>query len=86
MQIHWNSQDYLYVGNGTITKGWESMLELANSIHSNPKHQSYTVDMDEVIISVIDQEAAMVTAVGFFNYFPTEEGPSSIKFVETCLM
>jgi hypothetical protein len=86
MQIHWNSQDYLYAGNGTITKGWESMLKVANSIHSNPKYQTYTVDLDEVIISVIEREAAMVTAVGYFNNFPTEEGPKSITFIETCLM
>jgi hypothetical protein len=86
MQIHWNSPDYLYAGNGSLTKGWESMLAVANSIHSNPKYQTYTVDLDEVIISVIDRDAAMLTAAGYFNNFPTEEGPMSIKFVETCLM
>jgi uncharacterized protein (TIGR02246 family) len=86
MQIHWNSPDYVYVGNGTITKGWESMLKVVNSIHSNPKYQSYTVDLDEVIIRVIDREAAMISAGGYFNNFPTEEGPRSITFVLTNLM
>jgi uncharacterized protein (TIGR02246 family) len=86
MQIHWNSTDYMYVGHGAITKGWESMLKGANSIHSNPKYQSFTVDLDEVIIRVINREAAMVTAGGYFNNFPTEEGPRSIKLALTCLM
>jgi len=86
MQIHWNSEDYMYVGNGTITKGWDSMLKAFSSVHSNPKYQSFTVDLDEVIIRVIDREAAMVTAGGYFNNFPTEEGPKSIKLALTCLM
>lgn len=86
MQISWNSPDYMYVGNGTITKGWESVQKDANSIHSNPKYQSFTVDLDEVSIRVIDREAAMITAGGYFNNFPTEEGPRSIKLALTFLM
>jgi len=86
MQIQWNSEDYMYVGNGTITKGWESMLKAFSSVHSNPKYQSFTVDLDEVIIRVIDREAAMITAGGYFNNFPTEEGPRSIKLALTLLM
>ena len=86
MQFEWNSQDYLYAGNGTITKGWESMLKGVNSIHSNPKYQSFTVVIDEFIIRVIDREAAMVTASGYFNNFPTEEGPKSINLIVTSLM
>lgn len=86
MQIHWNSEDYMYVGHGTITKGWESVLKGANSMHSNPKYQSFTVDLDEVIIRVINRETAMITAEGYFNNFPTEEGPRSIKLALTFLM
>ena len=62
MQIHWNSPDYMYVSNGMITKGWEAVLKGVKSIHSNPKNQSFRLDMDEVIIRVIDREAAMITA------------------------
>ena len=86
MQINWNSEDYIYVGNGTITKEWESALKLFSSVHSNPKYQSFTVDLDDVIIHVIDREAAMVVAEGYFNNFPTEEGPRSIKLAFTGLM
>jgi uncharacterized protein (TIGR02246 family) len=86
MQKHWNSEDYMYVGNGTITKGWESMLKGFDSVHSNPKYQSFNVDLDEVIIRVIDRETAMITAGGYFNNFPTEEGPRSIKLAFTGLM
>lgn len=86
MRIHWNSPDFVYVENGTITKGWESLLKATNSIHSNPKYQSLNVVLDEVIIRVIDREAAMITARGYFNNFPTEEGPRSIKLAFTYLM
>ena len=86
MQIQWNSEDYMYAGHGTITKGWVPALKGFKSVHSDPKYQSFTIDLDEVIIRVIDQEAAMITAGGYFNNFPTEEGPRSIKLALTLLM
>lgn len=86
MELHWNSPDFVYVGNGTITKGWEPLLKVTNAIHSNPKYQSLTADLDEVIIRVIDREAAMITAGGYFNNFPTEKGPKSIQLSLTYLM
>lgn len=86
MQIHWNSPDFVYVVNGTINKGWESLQKATDSIHSNPKYQSLTVDLDEVIVRVIGREAAMITAGGYLNNFPTEEGPKSIKLAFTYLM
>jgi len=85
MQNSWNSQDYLYAANGALIKGWDSMLEVANSFHSNPKYQTFTVDVDEKIIRVINRDAAMVITVGYLNNFPTQEGPKSIKFVVTSL-
>ena len=86
MQIMWNSPDYVYAGNGMITIGWEAALKAFSSVHSNPKYQSFSVDLDDVIIHVIDREAAMVVAEGYFNNFPTEEGPRSIKLAFTGLM
>ena len=86
MQIQWNSPDYVYAGNGMITKGWESAHKAFSSVHSNPKYQSFTVDLDDVIIHVINREAAMVIAEGYFNNFPTNDGPKSIKLVFTALM
>jgi uncharacterized protein (TIGR02246 family) len=86
MQVHWNSQDYLYAGNGNITRGWESMHKVVSSIHSDPKYLSYTVDPEEVFIRVINREAAIITAGGYFNNFPGDEGPKSVKFAVTLLI
>jgi hypothetical protein len=85
MLHHWNNQDYLYAANGTINKGWEPMNKIVTSIHSNPKYQSYNVVCDEVILRVISQNSVMVTSSGYFNNFPGEEGPKSVKFALTYL-
>jgi uncharacterized protein (TIGR02246 family) len=86
MQNSWNSPDYLYAVNGVLIRGWDSMLKVVDSIHSNPMNQTFTVDVDEKIVKVIDRDAAMVITVGYLNNFPTQEGPKSIKFVVTTLM
>lgn len=86
MLMHdWNNEDYLYVGNGEIIKGWEAKLKVATSIHSNPKYQSFTVDYDEVMMRVISRDAVMITGSGHFNNFPGEEGSRSIEFAVTYL-
>ncbi len=82
----WDNEDFLYASNGSLIKGWEPGYEVANSIHSNPKYQSFSVDLDEVLISVINEGSAMVSAVGYFNNYPSEEGPRSIKLALTFLM
>jgi uncharacterized protein (TIGR02246 family) len=81
----WNSGDYLYVANGEVMKGWEPKLKVATSIHTNPIYQSYTVDYDEIVMKVIDRNAVMITGSGYFNNFPGDEGPRSIKFAVTFL-
>jgi len=85
MLHHWNNKYYLYAANGNITKGWEPMNKIVTSIHSNPKYQSYNVVCDEVILRVISQNSVMVTSSGYFNNFPSEEGPKSVKFALTYL-
>ena len=69
-----------------MTNGWDANYEICTSIHTNPKYQSYTVDYDEINIRVLNRDAVMLTGKGYFNNFPTEEGPKSIKLVVTFLM
>ena len=85
LKQHWNSDEYMYVGHGNIARGWETVLKGFKSVHTNPKYQSFTLDMDQVMIRVIDREAVMVVADGYFNNFPTSEGPKSIKMALTGL-
>ena len=63
----------------------DALLKQHWNSDTNPKYQSFTLDMDQVIIRVIDREAVMVVADGYFNNFPTSEGPKSIKMALTGL-
>jgi len=85
VSLDWNNEDYMYVGNGEIMKGWEAKFKVAQSIHTNPKYQSYTVDYDEILMKVISRDAVMVTGSGYLNNFPGDEDPRSIKFAVTLL-
>ena len=86
MDFQWNSEDYHFASNGTITKGYEAMNKVVNSIHLNPELQSYSIELNDVMIRVISPNAAIVSAESFLNNFPTREGPKSIKMYETVLM
>ena len=85
MEYSWNDKDYIYVGNGTITKGWKNNYDVASTIHSNPKHQSFNVSYDELIVKVLSRDMAMVIGDGYFNNFPTDEGTKSLKMAVTFL-
>ncbi len=86
MQSQWNSEDFLFASNGTMIKGFDAMHNVVNSIHSESKNQSISIDLNEVMIRVINREAVMVSTEGYMNNFPTNEGPKSIMIVETVLM
>ena len=86
MQSIRNSEDFLFASNGSRIKGYDEMHNVVNSIHSNPELQSYSVELNEVIIRVISHEAALLSIEGFLINFPTSEGPKSIKIVVTVLM
>jgi len=86
MHSQWNSEDFLFASDGKMIKGFDAMSNVFNSIHSNPELQSYSIELNEVMTRVISREAVMVISQGFLNNFPTNEGPKSIKFVETVLM
>jgi hypothetical protein len=86
MQYCWNSPDYLYVANGTLIKGWESNHKDANTIHSDPKNQSFTIDYDEILIKVLNREAVLLVGNGKFNNINTDEGNKSVNLVVTFLM
>ena len=86
MQIHWNSPDYLYVGNGTIIKGWETVHNLVTFVHSNPKNQSFTIDQQVVDVRVINSVTAFVVAEGKLVNVPTKDGTTTENFALTMLM
>jgi uncharacterized protein (TIGR02246 family) len=86
MKVHWDSNDYLAVVNGTIIKGWETVHKLVTYVHSNPKNQSFTVSQKEVDIRVINNVTVMVVAEGEFIDVPTKDSTTTEKFALTMLM
>lgn len=85
MSHAWNNDEFIYVSNGTVINGWEAMMKTVASIHANPEFQSYTVNIEETVIKVICNDAAMVTATGYFGNFPGEQGPRTVQMAVTYL-
>jgi uncharacterized protein (TIGR02246 family) len=86
MKVHWNSNDYLAVVNGTIIKGWETVHNVVTSVHSNPKNRSFTVDQQVVDVRVINSVTALVVAEGKLIDVPTKDGTTTENFALTMLL
>jgi len=86
MKVHWNSDDYLYIGNGTIIKGWESVNKVVTAVHSDPRNQSFTVDQKVVEVRVINSVTALVVAEGKFIDVPTKDGTTTENFTLSMLL
>ena len=86
LQACWNHEDYLYVADGVLVKGWEANLRDGTIIHSNPENQSFTVDYDEIIIKVLSRDAAMLVGRGAFHNILTADGKKSVNLAVTFLM
>lgn len=86
MQACWKHEDYLYLANGSLVKGWEANLKEGTIIHSNPENQSFTVDYDEILITVLSRDAAMLVGNGAFHNIRTVDGIKSINLVVSFLM
>jgi uncharacterized protein (TIGR02246 family) len=86
MKVHWNSDDYLAIFNGTIVKGWETVHEIVSSGHSNPRNQSFTIEQQEVDIRVLNNLTAFVIAKGKFINVPTRDTTVTEKYAITMLV
>ena len=86
MKVHWHSDDYLAVGNGTIIKGWETVHEIVSFVHSNPRNQSFTIEQQEVDIRILNNLTALVIAEGKFINVPTKDSTTTEKFALTMLV
>jgi uncharacterized protein (TIGR02246 family) len=86
MLIHWNTTDYMNVGNGTIIKGWETVHNIVTSVHSNPENQSFTVDQQVVDVRVINSVTAFVVAEGKLIDVPTKDGTTTKNLALTVLL
>jgi uncharacterized protein (TIGR02246 family) len=85
MKFFWNSEDFVYAGNGNFIKGWSNLYEAVNSVHSDPKNQEFRIGFETVDIKVITRDCALVTGAGNLIDFPTEEGPANKKLTVTFL-
>ena len=86
MKVHWHSDDYLAVVNGTIVKGWETVNEIVSNGHSNPRNQSFTIEQQEVDIRILNNLTAFVIAEGKFINVPTKDSTTTEKFALTMLV
>ena len=86
MKVHWYSDDYLAVFNGTIIKGWETVHEIVSSVHSNPRNQSFTIEQQEVDIRVLNNLTALVIAKGKLINVPAKDSTITEKFALTMLV
>ena len=83
MKYFWNNEDFVYAGNGNLTKGWSNFHEAVSSVHSDPKNQGFRIEFQDVYIKVITSECALVTAAGNLKDFPTINGPATKKLTVT---
>ena len=86
MKVHWYSDDYLAVFNGTIINGWETVHEIVSFVHSNPRNQSFTIEQQEVDIRVLNNLTALVIAKGKLINVPTKDSTITEKFALTMLV
>ena len=86
MESCWNSENYLYVAQGTLTKGWERNNEISTTIHTDPNNQSFTIEYDDITIKVLKRDAVLLVGKGYFHNILTEEGIKSVDLVITFLI
>jgi hypothetical protein len=86
MKVHWNSDHYLAIVNGTIIKGWKPVHEIVSFVHSNPRNQSFAIEQQEVDIRILNDLTALVIAEGKFINVPTKDSTTTEKFALTMLM
>jgi uncharacterized protein (TIGR02246 family) len=86
MKVHWKSDEYLAIYNGTSVKGWETCNEMVSYVHSNPRNQSFTIEQQVVDIRVLNNLTAFVIAKGKFINVPTRDSTITEEFAETMLV
>jgi len=86
MKVHWHSDDYLAIANGTFLNGWETVHKVVSFVHSNPKNQSFTIEQQEVDIRILNDLTALVIAEGKLINVPTKDSTTTEKFALTMLV
>jgi len=85
MKFFWYDEDFVYAGNGNLTKGWSNFHQAVKTVHSDPKNQGFKIGFERVDIKVITRNCALVTGAGKLVDFPTQEGPQNKNLTVTFL-
>jgi len=86
MRVHWNSEDYLAITNGTFLNGWETLYNVVSFVHSNPRNQSFTIEQEVVDIRVLNNLTAYVIAKGRLINVPTKDSTITENYALTMIV
>ena len=54
----------VYTGNGEKTEGWDVLLAVTTAFHSAPENEDWRAEVDEIQVSVLSPDFALVAAWG----------------------
>jgi uncharacterized protein (TIGR02246 family) len=60
MNGYWNSEEFTYVGNTKVTRGWQTLLDRYEELSKASGGQIGTLELQETQITVLSKESALV--------------------------